>query len=154
MGLSELQIERYARHILLPEVGGVGQEKLCRAIVSVWGPSPLAELAGDYLRAAGCQVNVSPAQALSLSFDGGGVLVRREGDSIRVSAATDEASRKAPTEALELDLESGTVAACLAACELLRQVLELPPSDRAWVVRGGELAHVPASPSPALRGAS
>jgi len=152
MGLSELQIERYARHILLPEVGGVGQERLCAARVSVRGPAPFAELAGDYLRAAGCQVSVSHAEALSLAFEGAGVAVRREGASILVVASACEACRGASGG--DLDLESGTVAACAAACELLRQVLGQAPACRAWVVNGGGLAHAPAARCPAHRGAA
>jgi len=33
MGLSQDQIARYSRHLLLPEVGVEGQEKLCNAKV-------------------------------------------------------------------------------------------------------------------------
>ena len=37
MDFTEDQIQRYARHIVLPEVGGVGQEKLLHASVLVVG---------------------------------------------------------------------------------------------------------------------
>ena len=37
MTLSEDELSRYARHIVLPQVGGVGQRKLKRAKVAVVG---------------------------------------------------------------------------------------------------------------------
>ena len=53
--LRDDQIERYARHILLPDVGGVGQKRLLAAAVVVeLGPDPAAEsVALAYLAAAG-----------------------------------------------------------------------------------------------------
>ncbi len=41
MGFTEEQINRYARHILLPEVGGIGQEKLLGSKVLVVGAGGL-----------------------------------------------------------------------------------------------------------------
>jgi len=51
--LSEEQIERYSRQIILPQVGGKGQEKLLRARVLVNGSGPLQEEALFYLAAVG-----------------------------------------------------------------------------------------------------
>jgi adenylyltransferase/sulfurtransferase len=53
MDFSESQIERYARHILLPEVGGVGQEKLLTSRVLVVGAGGLGSPLLLYLAAAG-----------------------------------------------------------------------------------------------------
>ena len=50
---SEEQIHRYARHILLPEVGGVGQAKLLAAKVLVIGAGGLGSPLILYLAAAG-----------------------------------------------------------------------------------------------------
>lgn len=40
--LSPEELERYARHIVLPEIGGAGQQKLKRARASVIGAGVLA----------------------------------------------------------------------------------------------------------------
>lgn len=53
MKFSEEQIKRYARHIVLPEVGGAGQEKLMNAKVLVIGAGGLGAPLLMYLAAAG-----------------------------------------------------------------------------------------------------
>ncbi len=53
MGLTEQQIERYSRHIILEEVGGQGQEKLLASKVLIIGAGGLGAPAGLYLAAAG-----------------------------------------------------------------------------------------------------
>jgi adenylyltransferase/sulfurtransferase len=50
---TEEQIHRYARHIILPEVGGEGQRKLLDARVLVVGAGGLGSAAALYLAAAG-----------------------------------------------------------------------------------------------------
>ncbi len=51
--LSEEQIHRYARHIVLPEVGGKGQARLLSARVAIVGAGGLGSSAALYLAAAG-----------------------------------------------------------------------------------------------------
>jgi molybdopterin/thiamine biosynthesis adenylyltransferase len=51
--LSDLQIARYSRQIILPAVGGRGQQKLLAARVAVIGDEEMAWTAASYLAAAG-----------------------------------------------------------------------------------------------------
>jgi molybdopterin/thiamine biosynthesis adenylyltransferase len=53
MGLSDQQIERYQRHILLKEIGGPGQQKLTDAKVALIGMGGLGNPVAQYLAAAG-----------------------------------------------------------------------------------------------------
>ena len=53
MALTEAQIRRYARHVLLPEVGGTGQERLLAAAVGVDEAGGAGAAAVLYLAAAG-----------------------------------------------------------------------------------------------------
>lgn len=47
------QIYRYSRHVMLPEVGGIGQKKILNARVLLIGAGGLGSPAGYYLAAAG-----------------------------------------------------------------------------------------------------
>jgi molybdopterin/thiamine biosynthesis adenylyltransferase len=53
MSLTPEQLERYARHIMLRELGGAGQQKLLKAHVALVGLGALGGPAALYLAAAG-----------------------------------------------------------------------------------------------------
>jgi len=53
MEFTEDQLQRYSRHIILPEVGGKGQKKILRAKVLIIGAGGLGCPVGYYLTAAG-----------------------------------------------------------------------------------------------------
>ena len=53
MDLTDAQLERYARHIVLPDIGGTGQQKLLAARVLVIGAGGLGAPCLQYLAAAG-----------------------------------------------------------------------------------------------------
>lgn len=53
MRLSPAQIERYSRQIMIPDLGGRGQIRLCQASVLVIGAGGLGSPAAFYLAAAG-----------------------------------------------------------------------------------------------------
>lgn len=66
--LSAEEIERYARHIVLPEIGGPGQQKLKRARVLVIGAGGLGAPVLQYLAAAGVgTLGIVEDDAVSLS---------------------------------------------------------------------------------------
>jgi TusA-related sulfurtransferase len=53
MPLTEQHIERYSRQILLPEIGGTGQQRILDSCVAVHGTGRMATVAARYLSAAG-----------------------------------------------------------------------------------------------------
>jgi sulfur-carrier protein adenylyltransferase/sulfurtransferase len=53
LGFTEDQVQRYARHIILPEIGGAGQKKLLDAKVLCIGAGGLGSPIAMYLAAAG-----------------------------------------------------------------------------------------------------
>ena len=68
MYLTDAQLERYARHIVLKEIGGPGQKKLMKARVLVIGAGGLGAPALMYLAAAGVgTIGIIDADTVSLS---------------------------------------------------------------------------------------
>jgi molybdopterin/thiamine biosynthesis adenylyltransferase len=68
LDFSEAEIQRYARHILLREVGGVGQSKLKAARVLIVGAGGLGSPLALYLAAAGVGcIGIVDADVLELS---------------------------------------------------------------------------------------
>src|SRR5712692_10254092 len=58
MRLTQAQQERYARHLLLDELGGEGQERLLSSCVRVRGTGQAARWAARYLAASGVGILV------------------------------------------------------------------------------------------------
>ena len=54
MAMTDEQIERYSRHIILNEVGVKGQKKLLKGKVLIIGAGGLGAPAALYLRYCGC----------------------------------------------------------------------------------------------------
>ncbi len=68
MALSDEELERYARHIVLREVGGPGQARLAAAKVLVVGAGGLGSPVILYLAAAGVgTIGIVDFDAVSLS---------------------------------------------------------------------------------------
>lgn len=68
MDFTEEQIERYSRHIILPEVGGRGQAKLLKSKVFVLGAGGLGSPALLYLAAAGVgTIGIADGDCVDLS---------------------------------------------------------------------------------------
>lgn len=66
MGLKERQIQRYARQLLLPEIGGKGQQALLDAgAVALSGGGAADSVALAYLAAGGTPVRVPPSRRVS-----------------------------------------------------------------------------------------
>jgi molybdopterin/thiamine biosynthesis adenylyltransferase len=66
--LTPEELERYARHIVLPEIGGAGQQKLKRARVLVIGAGGLGAPLLQYLAAAGVgTLGIADDDTVSLS---------------------------------------------------------------------------------------
>ena len=65
---TEEQIQRYARHIVLPQVGGIGQQRLLEASVLVIGAGGLGSPLALYLAAAGVgRIGIVDDDAVDLS---------------------------------------------------------------------------------------
>src|SRR5262245_29954543 len=53
MALSDAQIDRFSRQIILPEIGAGGQQRLLQSSIALAGGGALADVAALYLAGAG-----------------------------------------------------------------------------------------------------
>ncbi len=123
MALSEEQVRRYSRQILLSEVGGRGQERLLSSGAELTGAGPALATAAAYLAAAGCSVRCADRALMAgergflfTSEDVG----RSGADALRAAAAD-----------MNPDAVSGAGAGCVG---------EMPASFSGpgpWVAMGG-----------------
>ncbi|HKA29477.1 MAG TPA: ThiF family adenylyltransferase [Candidatus Binatia bacterium] len=154
--LTDTQIERWSRQIILPEVGGRGQVRMLAARLGVLGGGLAAEVAVDLLRRAGVPVacGVVPQDAeVVVDLDDGDVALPVAAPDTpvvrgRVAGAAGSVdtlvgrpcARCAPTWAPPapapghlLAPVAGRVLASLAAAEAMRVVLARPAGGRRHV---------------------
>lgn len=75
MTLTDEQIERWSRQILLPEVGGRGQLRLLAARVAIAGDGPVATWTADLLHRAGVTVEAGVDGDLLVDLESGGTML-------------------------------------------------------------------------------
>jgi hypothetical protein len=136
--LSEAEIERYSRQIILPEVGGRGQVRWLAARATVGGAGDAARVAATLLERAGVgrvERVAGDTSEVTIDFGPGAVLGVRSGDEVRVATVVGRpcaacvglegspAPASVPTAA---DLALGA----LAASEALLALLATPPAGR------------------------
>jgi molybdopterin/thiamine biosynthesis adenylyltransferase len=85
MRFSDEEIRRYARQIVLPEVGGVGQEKLGQATIAA-----ASEVEALYLAAAGVGTIVVPSAEIADAVRALNPLCRVEVGNVAVADASVE----------------------------------------------------------------
>lgn len=90
-GMSDAELDRYARHIVLREIGGPGQGKLRNARVLIVGAGALGSPVSQYLAAAGVgHITIADDDRVSLSNLQRQVIFRVEDiDRPKVDAARD-----------------------------------------------------------------
>lgn len=144
--LREDQIRRYARQILLREVGGAGQARLLAGRVVVGGVGVAAEEAATYLAAAGVGAVVLDDALAARAGD----RLRRMNPDARVDRASEAAtqftvsSAGAPVTRITPEPEDDRLAGALAAHAAL-MTLTGAASGFAWTAAADVL---PPTPTP------
>ena len=150
MTLSDRQIERWARQIILPEVGGRGQARLLGATACVAGSGGAAHFARELIERAGLRTTGDAPADVVVDFSADraaivarGRLARDSGRPVVVVLARDGAADVltlvgrpcvdcAPlaADARQPDPPLAMALGALAAGEVLRVVLAPPPVGR------------------------
>ncbi len=126
---TEDQIQRYARHIVLPEVGGTGQQALLAARVLVVGAGGLGSAALLYLAAAGVG-HISVIDPDRVSLDNLQRQVVHESAKIGTAKATSAAGRlRALNPDIRIEPIVGRLSAANAPDLVARSDLVLDGSD-------------------------
>ncbi|MFI4973748.1 MAG: HesA/MoeB/ThiF family protein [Caulobacterales bacterium] len=124
MTFSDLEVERYARHLVLREIGGPGQQKLKAARVLIVGAGGLGAPASLYLAAAGVgHIGLVDPDTVSLSNLQRQVLYATADDGApKVERAADRLEALNPyvhVEPIDVRLTSDNARALLAAYDLV-----------------------------------
>jgi molybdopterin/thiamine biosynthesis adenylyltransferase len=124
MSFSDEEVERYARHLVLREIGGPGQQKLKAARVLIVGAGGLGAPAALYLAAAGVgHIAIADADTVSLSNLQRQILYRTGDDGApKVERAADrlaELNPHAAVEPIDVALTSENAADLVAGCDLV-----------------------------------
>jgi molybdopterin/thiamine biosynthesis adenylyltransferase len=124
MSFSDEEVERYARHLVLREIGGAGQQALKKARVLMVGAGALGAPATLYLAAAGVgQLTLVDADVVSLSNLQRQVLYRvADLERPKVEAARDRLTELNPNlviEALTMRLDASNAAEIVGAHDLV-----------------------------------
>jgi len=124
VSFSEREVERYARHLVLREVGGPGQQALARASVAIVGAGGLGAPAALYLAAAGVgRLRLIDPDVVELSnlqrqvlFETADVGVAKVGAAAHRLAALNP---HVQIDARRARLEADNAADLLAGCDLV-----------------------------------
>ena len=118
--LTDTQIERYSRQIILPQVGGNGQERLLQSSVAIAGAGAVAEVAALYLAGAGI----------------GRIVLHGRG---RAALRSDLLELNPDVEATVSDAPLGVVSAdVLVACDVaVKDIDAVAMAGRPFVAAGG-----------------
>ena len=147
--LEDDLVDRYSRQILLPEVGGRGQERLCATRATVTGSGRAAAFAATLLGAAGVQVECHPGDVhtIAVRVDDAGIVVGRaagEGGTVVtlvgrpcLRCVGDDTWPTSPSASGEIPQAIGA----LVAAEALRVALGLAASGRVQTLETASEAH-------------
>jgi hypothetical protein len=134
--LDDAAIERFSRQILLPEVGGRGQERLCATVATARGDGTAAAFAVTLLHAAGVRVVVEAGTPgrLDVTIDGGIVVGVTTDARLVVATLVGRPCARCVTLPEPDDADRGPVHAqtlgALVAAETLRAALGLARAGR------------------------
>jgi hypothetical protein len=146
MTLSDAQVERWARQIILPEVGGRGQVRLLGATAAVVGTGGAADFARDLLARAGLRTDGEAPADVVVDFSASPAVGRSAREAgrrfvvVRVDAASADVTTLVgrpciecaplPAGGGEPEAPLAMALGALAAGEALRVVLAPPQAGR------------------------
>lgn len=129
--LREDQIQRYSRTILLPGVGGVGQEKLLSTGVRLASGGPALLTAAAYLAASGTPVEGPPGVVAGADA---GFLVRQSDVGREATSTVQGALGRLNADAVAVPTRMGTLVALPDGCEGPRPLVAVGCTETGWVL--------------------